>query len=51
LNQAAAADQIEAAVEKVLDSGIRTGDIMQDGCTLVGCKQMGEEVTKALSEV
>jgi 3-isopropylmalate dehydrogenase len=37
-------------VEKVLNKGIRTGDIMQDGCTLVGCKQMGEEVAKALDE-
>ena len=35
------ADAIEAAVNKVLDSGYRTGDIMQDGCTKVKCSEMG----------
>ncbi len=43
-----AADQIENAVEKVLDQGFRTGDIKQDGCKLVGCKEMGAAVTAAL---
>ena len=33
---------IESAVEKVLDKGYRTADIMQDGCVLVGCKEMGK---------
>merc|ERR1711871_571224 len=42
------ADQIEAAVEKVLDDGFRTGDIKQDGCKLVGCKEMGQAVAAAL---
>ena len=52
LDQAKAADQIEAAVEAVLNKGIRTGDIHQTGVTtLVGCKQMGEEVVKALKEL
>lgn len=51
LDQGKAADQIEAAVEKVLDKNIRTGDIRSDGCKLVGCKEMGEEVVKALSEM
>lgn len=36
------ADAIEAAVNKALDDGYRTGDIMQDGCTKVGCKEMGD---------
>ena len=38
------ADCIEAAVNKVLDKGIRTGDIMSEGCTLVGCKGMGDAI-------
>ena len=48
LAQPEAADAIEAAVEKVLDQGYRTGDIKQDGCTMVGCKAMGEAVVAAL---
>ena len=35
------ADAIENAVSKVLDLGYRTQDIMQDGCTKVGCSEMG----------
>jgi len=35
LSQPDAADDLEAAVEAVLDKGFRTGDIMQPGCTLV----------------
>ncbi len=33
---------IERAVEKVLEEGYRTGDIMSDGCTQVGTTKMGE---------
>jgi 3-isopropylmalate dehydrogenase len=51
LNRGAEADQIEAAVEAVLNKGFRTGDIKQDGCKLVGCKAMGEEVAKAIKEL
>lgn len=35
-------DAIEAAVSKVLDEKYRTGDIMSDGMTKVGCKKMAE---------
>ena len=45
------ADQIEAAVEIVLNKGFRTGDIKQDGCKLVGCKEMGEAVVAAVNEL
>eukprot|EP00277_Geminigera_cryophila_P037512 CAMPEP_0173114394 /NCGR_PEP_ID=MMETSP1102-20130122/47626_1 /TAXON_ID=49646 /ORGANISM="Geminigera sp., Strain Caron Lab Isolate" /LENGTH=404 /DNA_ID=CAMNT_0014016725 /DNA_START=779 /DNA_END=1993 /DNA_ORIENTATION=+ len=48
LDRPEAADAIEAAVSKVLDDKIRTGDIMEPGMTQVGCKQMGEEVVKRL---
>ncbi len=36
------ADEIDLAVKNVLKEGYRTADIMSDGCTLVGCKQMGD---------
>lgn len=35
------ADAIDNAVKKVLQDGFRTGDIMSEGCTKVGCKEMG----------
>ena len=35
------ADAIDAAVKQVLADGYRTGDIMSEGCTKVGCSQMG----------
>lgn len=38
------ADAIEKAVNKVLDDGYRTGDIMQDGCKKVMCNEMGDLV-------
>ena len=41
-DMAAEADDIEAAVNAVLDKGLRTADMMSDGCTLVGCKAMGD---------
>ena len=41
-NQPAAATKIEQAVQKVLDQGYRTGDIMSPGMTLVGCQAMGD---------
>ena len=36
------ADAIEAAVKSVLKKGYRTVDIMSEGCTQVGCKEMGD---------
>lgn len=42
------AQLLEDAVEAVLDQGLRTADIKQegDGCQLVGCVEMGEAVAK-----
>ena len=40
----AEAAEIEAAVKKVLEEGYRTGDIMSEGKTLVGTKEMGKLV-------
>lgn len=40
----AEADAIERAVSAVLDEGLRTGDMMSEGCTLVGCAAMGKAI-------
>lgn len=45
------ADLVEQAVRNVLDAGLRTGDIMQDGMTLVSCEQMGEAITAELDNL
>lgn len=44
------ADRIEKAVNEVLDRGFRTGDIMSEGKTLVGCTAMGEALIAVLNE-
>lgn len=49
LNQPEAADRIESAVLTVLDQGNRTGDIMSEGMTLLGCRAMGETLVAALT--
>ena len=51
LGAAAAADAIEAAVSKVLDKGLRTGDIWSEGMTRVNTQEMGAAVVAALQEV
>lgn len=43
------ADVVEAAVKKVLGDGIRTIDIMSDGCRLVTCTGMGDEIIKRIN--
>jgi 3-isopropylmalate dehydrogenase len=48
LNQPQASDRIEQAVLKVLDQRKRTGDIMSEGMTLLGCKAMGDALLEAL---
>ncbi|WP_022964213.1 3-isopropylmalate dehydrogenase [Halopseudomonas pelagia] len=50
-NQVAAADAIEQAVSLVLDEKLRTGDIMSEGCQLVGTAQMGDAVAAALKNL
>lgn len=51
LHQPIAADRIEQAVLTVLDQSKRTGDIMSDGMTLLGCRAMGEALIQALHSV
>ena len=48
LKQNAAADDLEHAVDRVLAAGFRTGDLMSEGCTALGCQAMGEELLKTL---
>ncbi|MNI15348.1 3-isopropylmalate dehydrogenase [compost metagenome] len=44
------AELIEKAVEKVLEEGYRTGDIMSEGMKLIGTKEMGELVVNYIKE-
>lgn len=48
LNEPALADRIDAAVGKVLDKGLRTPDIMAEGCKQIGTVEMGEAVLAEL---
>jgi 3-isopropylmalate dehydrogenase len=50
LDQAAAANRIEKAVEDVLNEGYRTADIQEVGRKLVGCKQMGQLVREKIED-
>ena len=45
------AEMVEKACANVLDAGYRTGDIMQDGMTLVSTQQMGEKVCEELNKL
>ena len=48
LNLDEEADAVEAAVQKVLTDGYRTGDIMSEGCKAVGTKEMGDLIAAAV---
>ncbi|MBI5598436.1 MAG: 3-isopropylmalate dehydrogenase [Deltaproteobacteria bacterium] len=43
-----AAGEIESAVERVLDRGLRTADIYQAGTRRIGCREMGEAVVSEI---
>jgi 3-isopropylmalate dehydrogenase len=49
LQQPAAAERVEAAVQAVLSAGLRTGDIWSEGTTKVGTQAMGDAVIAALT--
>jgi 3-isopropylmalate dehydrogenase len=53
LDRAEEADILERAVEAVLDQGLRTADIKQegDGCKLVGCIEMGKAVADIVATI
>ena len=44
------ATAIEAAIARVLEQGLRTGDIMADGCREVGTGEMGDAILAELSK-
>jgi 3-isopropylmalate dehydrogenase len=44
------ADAIDAAVVKVLEKGYRTGDIISEGCKLIGTKEMGKHIKDEFSK-
>ena len=46
-NMVAEADRLEAAIATVLDKGLRTGDIMSDGCQKVSTVEMGDAILAA----
>jgi 3-isopropylmalate dehydrogenase len=48
LKQPAAADKVEAAVQKVLRGGYRTADIHASGMRKVGTEEMGDAIVAAL---
>ena len=43
------ADAIDAAVDKVLKEGFRTGDIFSEGCKKVGCTEMGSLIVERIA--
>ena len=49
LNQAQAAERIDAAVRSVLSAGLRTADIWSEGTRRVGTREMGDAVVAALA--
>ena len=44
-----AADKIEKAIANVLDQGLRTGDIKQEGCKTVGTAEMGGAILASVT--
>ncbi|MGC6483502.1 MAG: 3-isopropylmalate dehydrogenase [Synechococcus sp.] len=48
LKETEAASALEAAVDQVLADGFRTGDLMAEGCTALGCQAIGDALLKAL---
>jgi 3-isopropylmalate dehydrogenase len=45
------ADLVEKAVQNVLASGVRTGDIMAEGMTQVSTTEMGDAILKELDNL
>jgi len=50
LNEPAVAKRMEDAVEKALDAGYRTGDLMSPGMTKVKCSQLGDLLVKMIND-
>jgi len=50
-NMVKEADNLEKAIAEVLDSGVRTGDIMAEGCRKVGTSEMGDTILAAFRKL
>jgi len=50
-NMIEAADMVDQAIANVLDAGLRTSDIMQDGKQKVGTKQMGAAIKAEMDKL
>jgi len=50
LDEPALADDIDSAVGRVLDKGLRTPDIMAEGCKEIGTAEMGDAVLAELAQ-
>jgi 3-isopropylmalate dehydrogenase len=50
-NMTAEADRLEAAISQVLESRLRTGDIMSDGCRQVSTVEMGAAILGAFKQL
>lgn len=44
------AERLESAVTSALEAGYRTGDLYAEGDKKVGCKEMGEILSKFVKE-
>ena len=42
---------LEAAVDRVLEAGVRTSDLASDPTTALGCRAMGERLLEALAAI
>ncbi len=51
LDQGTIADQLEQAVQNILNDGTRTPDIMADGCREVSTSAMGDALIDALNKI
>lgn len=45
------AESLENAVATAINDGFRTADIMDGGCTLVGCSTMGDKILERINKV
>tara|TARA_R110000751_G_scaffold83930_3_gene168244 strand:- start:118 stop:660 length:543 start_codon:yes stop_codon:yes gene_type:complete len=50
-NMVAEADRLEKAIANVLEQGIRTGDIMAEGCRQVGTAEMGDAILREFASL
>jgi 3-isopropylmalate dehydrogenase len=50
-NMGAEADLLDKAIEAVLNTGKRTGDIMQPGMTQISTVEMGEAIVAELDKL